>query len=42
MLEARIAPAALVALDSNNSLLSFNSTAPGTVTAVTVAGLGPR
>jgi hypothetical protein len=40
MLEARIAPAALVALDSNNSLLSFNSTAPGTVTAVTVAGLG--
>jgi hypothetical protein len=40
LLEDRIAPAALVALDSNNSLLSFDSATPGTVTAVAVSGLG--
>ncbi len=41
-LEARIAPAALVALDQSNHLYNFDSESPGTNTIVTVSGLGPN
>jgi hypothetical protein len=41
VLEDRIAPAALIGLDDNNNLLSFDSASPGTVTTKGVTGLGP-
>lgn len=40
-LEARIAPALLLGLDGNSRLLRFDSTAPGTVVAVSTTGLAP-
>jgi hypothetical protein len=40
ILEQRIAPAALVALDDNNHLLSFDSASTGAVTTTAVTGLG--
>src|SRR6186713_1398487 len=39
-LESRIAPAALIGLDSTNHLLAFDSAAAGTVTTIPVTGLG--
>ncbi|MGB8169432.1 MAG: DUF4394 domain-containing protein, partial [Chthoniobacteraceae bacterium] len=38
-LEARIAPAGIVALTGSNELLTFDSATPGTVSTVTITGL---